>query len=204
MAKIDFVIEDLIALAKHIDYQPAVANAVNAALSAKTEIEYQSAIEEATSLVSAHREFGSDQNSFLGLPVFLPLTLESYKAGVSDLLLESAVVHPQRAKNIVETELQGRDETVKEFINNGSYQISISGILCNPRIGYPMDQVETLAGYFDHKGSIGIVHELLNTLGINEIVITTHDLPKTPFINCQPYRFTASSDKPIELLIDET
>ena len=34
-------------------------------------------------------------------------------------------------RNIVKTDIQGRDGSVKEFINNGDYQISIKGILSN-------------------------------------------------------------------------
>ena len=42
-----------------------------------------------------------------------------------------AVIEISNTRNIVKTEIQGRDGTVKEFINNGDYQISIKGILSN-------------------------------------------------------------------------
>ena len=41
------------------------------------------------------------------------------------LVMNDAVVAVSRAKNIVTTQLVGRDGTVKEYINAGDYQLNI-------------------------------------------------------------------------------
>lgn len=203
MAKVEYIITDLLALATRINYQPELAEAVNDLLNADNEIEYKLAQENATSLIAANREFGGELSSQFGLPIFMPLLFEAYEPEGEELLLESAVVEPSSSKKIVMTDLQGRDGSVKEFINNGDYSVTVSGIMCNRRIGYPIEQVEVFKNFMHQKQSLSVVHELLNLLGIHQVVITDWKLPKTPFINCQPYEFTCIQDTPIELTIQE-
>lgn len=200
---VKYEIEDLLGFVNEIRYFPEVGAAVNNALSAKSPVEYEAAIEQATSLAYSHAQFSRGYKSEFGLPLFMPFEFDPFAEGETGLLLPSSVVDVKRTKLIVSTDLQGRDSSVTEFVNNGDFQISVSGIIATRGHGYPLDAVEEFNKYMELKQSLRIIHELLNALGVYDIVITDYDLPKTPYHNCQFYSFNARSQKPIELTINE-
>ena len=205
---IEYNIPELLQMLGIRGYMPRVAGAVNQMLRPKDELSYKAAKREATRLITGYEHVDVPvadtgyTGDLFGLPVFMPLILESYETGVQDLLLESAIVEIARQKNIVLTVVQGRDSSVKEFINNGDFQIRISGILSSGGIGYPKNRLTELDGFLAHKGSLKVVNEKLNELGIYEIVITDYAYPPVPFQNIQPYTITAVSDEPVELVLD--
>lgn len=200
---VKFNIQQLIGVAAQMRYYPAVGEAVNNALNTSSPIEYEAAVQEATSLALSHEKFSRGYKSTFGLPLYLPFEFDPYDETTEGLILESAVCSISRSKNIVITELQGRDHSVKEFINGGDFEISVSGIICTPGYGYPLEAVKDFHSYMDQNKSMRIIHEVLNELGVFDIVITGYELPKTPYSNCQLYSFNAVSDLPIELTINE-
>ncbi len=189
-------------------YSPRLASAINRMLRAKDTEEYRMAKREAVAEITGYdvttvEPVETAHTGRFGLPLFMPVLFEAFDSTVKDLLLEDAIVEINRSKNIVITEVQGRDTSFKEFINNGDYVLKISGTLATDGIEYPMKRVKELQKYLEHKGSIKVVHELLNELGIYEIVITDYGFPKVPFVNWQPYSINAISEEPFELILDE-
>ena len=207
MAK-EYSIPELLGLAGIRGYSPRLGSAINTLVTTDNEIEYQTALQTATletSEIYDYSEIGtySKSNHFDGLPIYMPLLFEKLDTTSDDYFLESAIVSISRSKNIVITEVQGRDSSVKEFINNGDYDISVSGLICRNGIGYPKESVKEFEKFMVAKTSIKIVHEKLNLFGIYELVIMDYDVPNSPLMNVQPYSFTAVSETPIELRIDE-
>lgn len=206
--KINFDIPELIELATKVEYNPLLAAAVNRLLRARTSDEYQIAQRDVNTAVTGYtiderytyKDYGSGRNSF-GLPIFQPLTLQSPDENEEDLFLSNALVSFNRQKNIVETVVQGRDSSIKEFINNGDYNITVNGFLFNKGFQYPIEKLIEFTSFMDKNTNIKIQHEVLNAVGIYEIVILSHDCPKTPQINIQTFSFTAKSDKPLPLKI---
>jgi len=206
----EFDIPQLLALASKINYQPLLASAVNRVLNARTKDEYQIALKDATSValgydikdVNQLKNYGYGKASqFAGLPIFQPLILKT--DGEEDLVLESAVIAYSRQKNIVQTIVQGRDTSIKEFINNGDWQISVQGIICRKAWEYPIDEIDLFNRFMEKNVAISVVHEVLNQLGVYEVVVTDYSLPQTSMINCQPYSFNCLQDSPIELKLDD-
>lgn len=191
------------------NYNPALAVALNKLLRTRVQSEYEIALQEATQIaigyenvnVVTRKDYG--QSSVLaGMPLFMPLELKGVD-GLEPLLLESAVVNPSRTKNIVETQIQGRDTSVDEWINNGDWIIQVNGILCSNEARYPIDLVQQFQKYMDLNTSIQINHEMLNAIGIFEIIIKDQKYDKTPHFNCQIYSFTCKATKPLPLIINE-
>ncbi len=210
MAK-QYTISELMQIAGVRGYTPRLAGAINSLLNAKNEIEYQNALKTASVEVKGYNDIqlyedvdslGQVKGSFFGLPIYQPLVLESVE-GLEDLLFDSAFVEISRQRNIVVTNVQGRDTSVKEFINNGDFTISVSGIIAQKKMGYPKDQVKLFHQYMSYKGSISVVHEVLKMLGIDEIVITDYSLPAGSFVNAQEYSFNALSEVPAMLRLEE-
>lgn len=207
----EFNLPQILSYAQIRGYSPRLANAVNTLISTRDNIEYKEALKEATQEITGFSDFslltGDDTDSvsdFNGLPIYMPLIFESTENIKTELVLESAIVSVNRAKNIVITEVQGRDSTIKEFINNGDFQISVTGLLCNSDAKFPKAKIKSFHRFLEAKQSIAIVHDVLNALGIYEFVITDYDLPNTPMYNAQAYSFNAISETSLELRISQS
>jgi hypothetical protein len=133
------------------------------------------------------------------LPVFQPLTLS---VDDKSMQIDTAVLNFNRQKNIVITQVQGLDHSIKEHISKGDYNISCSGMLSTNRWEYPADKVAQLIELLEEDQNLKVSHEILNLLGVFEIVITDYSLDKTPYINCQSFSFNALSDKPLPLIVE--
>lgn len=207
----EYSISELMQIAGLRGYTPKLSTALNTLLSTNSEIEYQKALKEASVTIKGYDNVelyddtnikGHVESTFFGLPIYMPLVLESVD-GIEDYLFDSAFVEISRQKNIVITNVQGRDTSVKEFINNGDFTISVSGIIAQKTIGYPKDLVSQFNEFMSFKGSIPVVHEVLNMLGVNEIVITDYSLPADNLANAQQYSFNAISEVPALLRLEE-
>lgn len=207
-----FNIVSLMAMAEHMNYQPALAGAVNRLLRTRNREEYEIALKEATQAalgyeikdVSQFKDYGQNPNTlFAGMPLWQPLTIKATETGESDFLLDSAVVSFNMTRNIVKTVVQGRDSSVKEFINNGDYAININGILCENTYNYPLESVVKLDTFMKKKQALEIEHEVLNAIGVYEIVVESYDCQRTPHINCQTYAISAVSNIPVPLQVDD-
>jgi hypothetical protein len=205
----EFKLPELALFASSVKYNPALSLAINALYNTKSQPEYDIALQEATKIaigydnvqIYTRKDYGQSSN-LSGMPLFQPLNLIG-EDGQEDLLLESAVLEGSRTKNIVSTTIQGRDTSVDEFINNGDYQVSVQGILCANEPRYPLDLVLKFQKFMDLNRSIKIEHELLNALGVYELIITSHKYAPTTSINLQTYSFTAKSTVPLPLIIQD-
>jgi Domain of unknown function (DUF6046) len=209
MAEVVYTIPELAMIAQDVKYNPALAIALNRLMRTRIKEDYDIALKEATVLAMGYenvrvldrKDYGKS-SQLTGAPLFQPLLLKGFD-GQDDYLLESAVVELDRQKNIVSTVVQGRDTSVDEFINNGDWMITVSGIICFPGPRYPLDQVVEFERFMDANHALSINHELMNSLGIHEIVILGHQLRRTPHINCQGYTFNAKSTQPLPLIVSD-
>lgn len=149
------------------------------------------------------KDYGRNTTGFVGLPLFQPLLLKAGEPGVADLFLQSAVVNISRTKNIVQTVVQGRDTSVKEYINSGDWMITVDGIIFRMGWQYPLEEVVFFNEYMEKNLPLEVTHEILNALGINQVVVTDYTLTKTRHINCQAYSFNCVSDEPLPLMLSD-
>ncbi|MCB2379796.1 DUF6046 domain-containing protein [Hymenobacter sp. BT635] len=141
----------------------------------------------------------------LGLPVFARVEFLA-AAGWAQVVLNDPIVEISRDKLIVTTEIEGRDGTVKEFISNGDYAVTIKGVLASdPHDGryarrYPTREVQALQAIINAKEALPVTGRLFKLLGIRNLVIKGHSWPSLPgFTNLQAYELRCLSDEAIEL-----
>lgn len=105
-------------------------------------------------------------------------------------------------RNIVKTEIQGRDGTVKEYIGEGDAQISFRGVITGGNGRYPSDEVQPLIDLIKAPIAIPVVCTWLNDKGIHNIVFEDRTLDQEEGgYSYQTFVLQAISDTPQELLI---
>lgn len=139
----------------------------------------------------------------VGMPVWQPLFLQKVDEIAEDLLLRNAIVTVSQDRKVVVTDVQGADGSVKEYINNGDYQVSVQGSLFVQGNNFPKDQINALREYMEAKVALPIISGYLNSMQIYELAVTKWSLGFDGHINAIPYKFTALSDKPIELILNQ-
>lgn len=213
-----FTIEKLFQYLRYAN-QPFQVQNLEKALNAQNEIEYQTALKNLTKEVIGYQNIAiydlpsftstnsealqrlsgetEMQTSYLGLPLWMTLELSHDKVG--SILLENAIVEISQSRNIVTTNLQDRDGTVKEFISNGDYQLNIKGLLFEKNWSIPKKQTRLLHRLCTYPDNLQIIHDFCNLLNIFEIVVTDFAFPYTPYLNCVTFEINALSDFPLTL-----
>lgn len=116
-----------------------------------------------------------------------------------ELIMNDAVVGISRRRNIVSTQMAGMDGTVKEYINDGDYQLNImvgvqavkDGVITDD---YPSEGIRQLREYFDEKAAIQVQSKFLELFDIDKIVVTEFALVQATESNYQPISISAVSD----------
>src|SRR5688572_7578109 len=94
-----------------------------------------------------------DKKSKLGTPIFSNIEFQELKyqplnvnkiLRVPNISFDTVLFTVSQTKNIVKTAIQGRNGTVKQYISDGDYEITIRGIIDAPNGIYPKIQVENL------------------------------------------------------------
>lgn len=119
--------------------------------------------------------------------------------------VDTALFSVQQVKNVVRTNINGRDGTIKEYIGMGDYQINIKGVICGENGVYPSEDVENLMKFMIYGQSIPIDSKFLNEVfDIFEIVVLDYDIPQTEGgQSYQKFEINCVSEKPVEILIQE-
>lgn len=141
--------------------------------------------------------------SSLGTPVFCDLWLR-YKENdevIEDLYFDWILVDVNMEKLIVTTAVEGRDGTVKEYISDGDYMVTLRGGVSTPfSRAYPKDTVAKLVSLVKKKVALEVVSQFLFQFGITSLVVKGYNIPQMQgYQNEQPFSITCLSDSPINL-----
>jgi hypothetical protein len=143
---------------------------------------------------------------FSGVPVFCDLLLENTTQPPQSFQILQVLATVSMTKTIVKTAVQGRNGTVKEYINAGDYSISLQGALFdNNKTKYPDQDVKTLLQLLMATESLKCISPLLNDIfDIHYLVIESYDMPQEAgHQNKQAFTIKAISDDPPELILSE-
>lgn len=123
----------------------------------------------------------------------------SYKTNVVCFIDLVASVSMQSAKNLVLTQVQGRDFTRKELVSGGDLTFSITGkIVGNDRGVYPENDVKKFVQLAQYGGVVKVNHYLFRQFNIEQIIIKEFNLNTSDCKNVQPYTFTCVAVEPDE------
>jgi hypothetical protein len=106
------------------------------------------------------------------------------------------------SKNIVLTNVQGRDYSRKELIAGGDLKFSVSGniVYDEPDI-YPENDVKKFIQMMEYNGIIHVNHRMFRQFGVTSIIVQDFNLGKPDFKNMQPYSFNCVAVEPDEAVV---
>lgn len=119
----------------------------------------------------------------------------------------TATVTAAISKNIVFTQVQGRDYTRKELIAGGDLKFTITGnIVGNDVDIYPTNDVKKFIQIAQYSGLIKVNHYLFDQFNVKQIIITDFSLGRSTCKNMQPYSMSCVAVEPAEqvMVTDDT
>jgi hypothetical protein len=146
----------------------------------------------------------------LGLPVFCKVVfmpVHGTAGGSAGLELLEPIITVAQPQNIVVTPITGRTGTVKEYIGQGDFAVTIRAILATDphdenRFAYPLAQVQALRDMIALGVALPVSGWLLDVYGIKNLVVQNPTYESLPgFTNLQAIELQCLSDEPIELLL---
>lgn len=94
-------------------------------------------------------------------------------------------------KNLILTQVQGRDFTRKELISNGDFNFSVKGSVVSHQPGvYPTEAVKRLTKIAQYKGVVDVRHYIFDQFNVKQVIIKDFSLDAQEYLNIQPYSFT--------------
>jgi len=139
-----------------------------------------------------------------GRPVFSDLVLKRDDNDKDEIRLISAMLTVEQRKNIVKTNLTGRNGSILEYISMGSYEVTIEGSVNNENLkGYPKDQVDALARMLEEPMALKVISEYLMMFGIYYLAIDSYRFKQNPHSETsQDLYIKCISDEMLELVIE--
>ena len=148
--------------------------------------------------------------SKLGTAVFSNITFlaDSYtdnydkETTFKDMTFDTVIMTVNQSKNIVTTQIQGRNGTVKEYIGDGDYNITINIIITGTNNHYPISEVRDFKLILNANKSLKIASKYLDTLDISNIVIKDYEFAQeVGGYSYQKISISALSDKAQEIFV---
>ena len=143
--------------------------------------------------------------SLLNQPLFDVLKFEHSEDNFTLELKDAPIVSVSLPRNIVKTAIQGRKKggTVKEFVSNDDYHISVNGLLADMQDKMPWDKMKKLNEFLTAARSYKVYSVFLGKLNIQNVVVDQigEIKPVDGHTNIIQYSFTLLSDDAPELSI---
>lgn len=120
--------------------------------------------------------------------------------------LNDCIITVQQQKNIIKTVIQGRNGTVKEYISDGDYQVTLKGrIGSNKPDEFPLWEVSDLVSILERNSALEVESEYLRAcFGIYMLVIESYNMQRREgMLSEQEYEIKCISHLPVELTINE-
>ncbi len=102
-------------------------------------------------------------------------------------------------KNVVLTQVTGRDYTRKELVSGGDLQFTVTGsIVSNQQGVYPKTKVQAFLQIMKYNGIVNVSSFFFGNLNVAQLIIKDFSLHKQEYMNIQPYSFTCVAVEPDE------
>lgn len=139
------------------------------------------------------------------------LTSLALKYDGKEFIFNECIITLNMEKNIVTTALQGRNGTIKEYISDGDYNISVDAGISTYTldykedfdITYPIDAVAELKKFLSIPEALEVQSDFLEIFGIKSAVVKSFGLQQETHSNRQSINIQMLSDEPYEIKLKE-
>jgi hypothetical protein len=117
-------------------------------------------------------------------------------------MLDAVLIEVNQPKNIVKTSVAGRNGTVKEYVSDSDFEISITGMLVGRHANIPPDIVDKiqLTEILKAPVAVPISCNFLDMLNINSVVVTDYKFNQIEGTrNAIGVNISCVSDEPFEI-----
>jgi hypothetical protein len=147
-------------------------------------------------------------NSYLGVPALTELTIVD---GKQSYVLNDCIMTVNQEKEIETTIVQGRTGgTVKEFIADGDYAISVQAAIAGDYLlstnqnytasdGYPIDEIKLFMKLLKKPQALIVTSDWLELFGVRSVVIKSYSFAQETHSNRQNFTMELLSDEPYEI-----
>ena len=112
-------------------------------------------------------------------------------------------------KNIICTPINGREGTIKEYISDGDFDITLDVGLSNVDFynlenntkhqEYPLEKVDELIKFLKLDDSLKVHNDILKMFGVYDIVVKSYTVPQETHSNRQTLSIKCLSEAPYEI-----
>lgn len=125
------------------------------------------------------------------------ITLE---ANGKKLVLENCLFDTSNTKRIVQTAINGKDGTVKEWVSNGDIIINVQVNILNKERNYPVDELIEIMNFLKMNQALSITESHINqVLGVTRVVVTSYKHVVKTWSNYQSIFIDLVSDNTFEI-----
>jgi len=123
---------------------------------------------------------------------------------IEGLTINEVLISVSNDKNIVTTDIAGRNGTIKEYINRGDYEININGFLvANFGNFFPVSKVRELRRICELEREITVSSAFLNHFNITTVVVDDWSIAEEGGThNSIPFSLSLLSETPIEIRVN--
>lgn len=123
---------------------------------------------------------------------------------IEGLIINEVLISVSNDKNIVTTDISGRNGTIKEYINRGDYQINVNGFLVADFGNFfPISRVRRLREICELEREVVVSSAFLNHFNITTVVIDDWSISEEGGThNSVPFSLSLLSDTPIEIKVN--
>lgn len=151
-------------------------------------------------------------SQYIGVPTLTSLAFQYNNVRVE---LAECIITVNQEKNIVSTPMQGRDGTVKEYISDGDFTISVDAAVSsyvidqkgqsdyNDSHAYPLSQLEDIISILKVKDTLETHSDFLTLFGITNIVVKSYGMVQETHSNRQGFNIQMLSDLPYEIKMQD-
>lgn len=157
--------------------------------------------------------FGLDVYSNLQFPAGQYKTLDNETIQFEGIRIDTVIMSVSQQKEIVKTKVQGRAGTVKQYISDGDFVVSVSGILTGKSndsgnnnftvegsLAVPEEEIRKFIAICKVPQEMDVVSQFLDFFDISTVVIDEYNFQqKEGSQNEIVFNLRMSSDLPLEL-----
>lgn len=133
------------------------------------------------------------------------LTSLAIKHGEKEFVFNECIISIVQEKNIVTTALQGRNGTIKEYISDGDYQITIDAGISDyteenaDTMAYPLAEIAKVEELLNLPETLSLQSDFLELFKIKSAVVKSYSLQQETHANRQSIQIQMLSDEPYEI-----